>query len=188
MATSLATAFSRLEVSQTSARSNGTRQSVKHTVAIRPKLTVQRFEGLRMGGLEFGSACESAALAVTNGVKVFAMRHRCKKPRLGRPADQRKALLRGLTTEVLRNGRITTTKARAKALRPYVDKMIGLAKGGSLAQRRQAMAFLYDKQLVHAIFEEVPERYGERNGGYCRVLRTLNRRGDNAPMAIIELV
>eukprot|EP00959_Pyramimonas_sp_CCMP1952_P382914 8023467-Pyramimonas_sp.AAC.1 len=116
------------------------------------------------------------------------MRHKCKKPRLGRPADQRKALLRGLCTELLRNGRITTTTARAKAMRPYAEHMITLAKGGTLHQRRQALAYIYDKQLVHALFEEVPNRYNEKNGGYTRIFQTLSRRGDNAPMSIIELV
>lgn len=115
------------------------------------------------------------------------MRHRCRVPKLGKPADQRRALLRALTTELIRNGRITTTKARAKAIRPEVDRMITLAKDGSLAARRKALGYLYDKQLVHALFEQVPDRYGDRAGGYTRVLRTVSRRGDNAEMAIIEL-
>ncbi|MFM2432739.1 MAG: hypothetical protein RLZZ511_3953 [Cyanobacteriota bacterium] len=107
---------------------------------------------------------------------------------LGRPADQRKALLRALATELIRNGRITTTKARAKAVRNEVERIITLAKDGSLASRRQAIAYLYDKQLVHALFEQAGERYGDRKGGYTRILRTIRRRGDNAEMAIIELV
>jgi large subunit ribosomal protein L17 len=107
---------------------------------------------------------------------------------LGRPADQRKALLRSLATELIRNGRITTTKARAKAVRNEVERIITLAKDGSLASRRQAIAYLYDKQLVHALFEQASERYGDRQGGYTRILRTIRRRGDNAEMAIIELV
>ncbi|MBD2325933.1 MAG: 50S ribosomal protein L17 [Alkalinema sp. CACIAM 70d] len=116
------------------------------------------------------------------------MRHRCKVPQLGRPADQRKALLRALTTELIRNGRITTTKARAQAVRSEAEHMITLAKDGSLAARRQALGYMYDKQLVHALFEQAGERYGNRNGGYTRILRTVSRRGDNAQMAIIELV
>jgi large subunit ribosomal protein L17 len=116
------------------------------------------------------------------------MRHGRKVPKLNRPPDQRRALLRGLTTELLRHGRIKTTRARASAMRKYVDHMITLAKGGTLHQRRQALGFLYDKQLVHSLFAEVPERYGERNGGYTRIIRTMPRRGDNAPMAFIELV
>jgi large subunit ribosomal protein L17 len=96
--------------------------------------------------------------------------------------------MRSLTTELIRHGRITTTKVRAKAIRAEADKMITLAKDGSLAARRQAIGYLYDKQLVHALFEGVQDRYGNRNGGYTRVLRTVRRRGDNAEMAIIELV
>jgi large subunit ribosomal protein L17 len=106
---------------------------------------------------------------------------------LGKPADQRKALLRSLTTELIRNGRIKTTKVRAKAMRPEVEKMITLAKDGSLAARRQAMGYIFDKQLVHALFEQAPERYADRQGGYTRIIRTVPRRGDNAEMAYIEL-
>ncbi|MCT7963247.1 50S ribosomal protein L17 [Laspinema sp. D1] len=116
------------------------------------------------------------------------MRHRCRVPQLGKPADQRKALLRALTTELLRHGRITTTKVRAKAVRSEAERMITLAKDGSLPARRQAMGYVYDKQLVHALFEKAQERYGNRQGGYTRIMRTVSRRGDNADMAIIELV
>jgi large subunit ribosomal protein L17 len=116
------------------------------------------------------------------------MRHRCRVPLLSKPADQRKALLRALTTEVIRHGRITTTKVRAQAVRSEVERMITLAKDGSLSARRQALGYVYDKQLVHALFEQAPERYGERQGGYTRILRTVSRRGDNSEMAILELV
>mmetsp|Transcript_39264 Transcript_39264/g.57752 ORF Transcript_39264/g.57752 Transcript_39264/m.57752 type:complete len:194 (+) Transcript_39264:25-606(+) len=116
------------------------------------------------------------------------MRHRKKIAKLGKPADQRKALLRALTTEVIRHGRIKTTLVRAKAVRKHVDHMIELAKGGSLHERRQAIAWMYDKQLVHALFEAAGDRYGDRNGGYTRVLRTMPRQGDNAKMGVIELV
>lgn len=115
------------------------------------------------------------------------MRHRRRIHRLGKPADQRRALLRALATEVIRNGRITTTKARARAVREEVERIVTLAKDGSLAARRRALGYLYDKKLVHALFEQVNERYGDRNGGYTRILRTVRRRGDNAEMAIIEL-
>eukprot|EP00249_Psilotum_nudum_P037097 c9468_g1_i1 orf=353-916(-) len=128
------------------------------------------------------------AAGVGNGWRVFCIRHGRKVPKLNRPADQRRALLRGLTTQLLRHGRIKTTRARARAMRKHVDHMITLAKGGSLHQRRQALGFIYDKQLVHALFAEVPDRYGLRNGGYTRIIRTMPRRGDNAPMAFIELV
>ncbi len=116
------------------------------------------------------------------------MRHRCKVPKLGLPADQRKALLRALTTQLLREGEIKTTKARAKAVRSTADKMITLAKDGSLAARRRALGYVYDKNIVNDIFAKAPARYGSRNGGYTRVLRTVNRRGDNAEMAIVQLV
>jgi large subunit ribosomal protein L17 len=116
------------------------------------------------------------------------MRHQCRVPQLGKPADQRKALLRSLATELIRHGQITTTKTRAKAVRSEVEKMISLAKDGSLAARRRAIGYIYDKQLVHALFEAAKERYGSRNGGYTRIARTVRRRGDNAEMAIIELV
>jgi large subunit ribosomal protein L17 len=115
------------------------------------------------------------------------MRHGCRVPQLGKPADQRKALLRALTTEVIRHGRITTTKARARAVRGEVDRMITLAKDGSLASRRKALGYVYDKNLVHVLFEQAKERYGNRNGGYTRIIRTIPRRGDSAEMAIVEL-
>uniref|UniRef100_A0ACD6A9G6 Uncharacterized protein n=1 Tax=Avena sativa TaxID=4498 RepID=A0ACD6A9G6_AVESA len=120
--------------------------------------------------------------------RILAMRHGKRIPRLGRPADQRKALLRGLTTQLLKHGRIKTTKPRAKAMRKWVDKMITMAKDGSLHKRRQALGYIYEKHIVHALFAEVPDRYGERNGGYTRIIPTFPRRGDNAPMAYIELV
>lgn len=116
------------------------------------------------------------------------MRHRCRVPQLGKPADQRKALLRSLTTELIRHGRITTTKVRAKAVQSEAERMITLAKDGSLSARRRALGYMYDKQLVHALFEQAQDRYGNRKGGYTRILRTVPRRGDNADMAIIELV
>ena len=116
------------------------------------------------------------------------MRHQLRVPKLGRPADQRKALLRGLTTQLIREGRVTTTKARAKAIRDEAEKMITLAKEGTLAARRKAIGFIYDKQLVHALFDKAQDRYGDRKGGYTRIVRTVPRKGDNAEMAIIELV
>jgi large subunit ribosomal protein L17 len=116
------------------------------------------------------------------------MRHRRRIPKLGKPADQRKALLRSLTTELIRHGRITTTQTRAKALRSEAERMITLAKDGSLAARRRAMGYIYDKQLVHALFEGAQERYGDRDGGYTRIVRTIRRRGDSSSMAIIELL
>jgi large subunit ribosomal protein L17 len=119
---------------------------------------------------------------------IEAMRHGKRFAKLNKPADQRKALLRALTTELIRHGRIKTTHARARAVRTTADHMITLAKDGSLHARRQALGYIYDKQLVHALFDGAAERYANVNGGYTRVLRTMPRKGDNAPMGIIELV
>ena len=116
------------------------------------------------------------------------MRHQLRIPLLSKPADQRKTLLRGLTTQLIKEGRVTTTKARAKALRNEAERMITLAKEGSLASRRRAIGYIYDKKLVHSLFEKAQERYGDRKGGYTRIVRTVSRKGDNAQMAIIELI
>ena len=130
----------------------------------------------------------TATIPSTPSTTALEMRHRKKLPKLNKPADQRKALLRALTTEIIRHGRIKTTLVRAKAVRKHVDHMIELGKRGDLHARRQALGWVYDKDLVHSLFEAAPERYGERNGGYTRVLRTMPRQGDNAKMAVIELV
>ena len=117
------------------------------------------------------------------------MRHGKKNnPKLNLPADQRKALLRNLTTEVLKHGEVTCTMARAKAVRKPVEHMIQLAKDGGEHKKRQAEAFIYDKEVVDALFEQAPERYADRNGGYTRIVRTLKRRGDAAEMGVIKLV
>lgn len=109
--------------------------------------------------------------------------------KLGLPADQRKALLRGLTTQVIRHGRIRTTLARAKAVRKPVDHMITLAKKGTKHCYHQCRAYIYDQELIDALFDQATERYGDRNGGYCRVIRDpVRRRGDFAQMAFVELV
>jgi large subunit ribosomal protein L17 len=122
-------------------------------------------------------------------IKLSMISHGHGFNKLGLPADQRKALLRALTTEVIRHGKIKTTIARAKELRSRVDKMITLAKKGTLHHRRQALAYIYDKTLVQSLFQQAPERYGERNGGYCRIIRIEKpRRGDNAKLAFVELV
>ncbi|KAL2557554.1 50S ribosomal protein L17 [Forsythia ovata] len=134
------------------------------------------------------TSLEHCFTVIDNGGRFFAMRHGRRVPKLNRPPDQRRALLRALTTQLLKHGRIKTTRSRARAMRKYVDKMVTLAKDGSLHKRRQALGFIYEKEIVHALFAEVEERYGDRNGGYTRIIRTLPRRGDNAPMAYIELV
>ncbi len=124
--------------------------------------------------------------------------------KLGRTSSQRKAMLRDLTTDLLINGSIVTTEARAKEIRKTVEKMITLGKRGDLHARRQAAAFVrneiasenfdeatekYSSQTaLQKLFDEIAPRYAERNGGYTRILKTEPRRGDAAPMAIIELV
>ena len=133
------------------------------------------------------AAVAPAASCSSRVPDVQMIRHGNKLKKLGRPADQRKALLRALTTELIRHGRIKTTLHKAKALRKPADHMVTLAKEGSLHARRQALGYIYDKQLVHALFEQAPERYADREGGYTRVLRDGFRRGDNAEMGIIEV-
>lgn len=105
----------------------------------------------------------------------------------GGPAQQR-AMLRNQATELFRHGRIKTTQARAKLLRPYAEKLITKAKVGDLHKRRQVLAELRDRDVVAYLFEEVGPRFADRNGGYTRILKLGPRPGDNAPMAIIELV
>jgi len=130
----------------------------------------------------------AAASSCSRSSDVAMIRHGVKLKKLNRPTDQRKALLRGLTTELIRYGRIRSTLAKCKELRTPADHMVTLAKDGSLHARRQALGYIYDKDLVHALFEQAPERYAEREGGYTRVLKDGYRRGDNAEMAVIELV
>ena len=108
--------------------------------------------------------------------------------KLGRKTSHRVAMLRNMTTELLRNGRIVTTKTRAKEIRKTTEKMITLGKRGDLHARRQALAYIYDKDVVYKLFDEIAPKYAERNGGYTRILTTEPRRGDASEMAIIELV
>lgn len=108
--------------------------------------------------------------------------------KLGKPADQRRALLRGLVTSLLKYGRIETTVPRAKEARAQAEHMITLAKRGDLHARRQAAAYVLDPQVVRDLFETIGPRYQERSGGYTRILRVGVRQGDAAPMAILELV
>ena len=153
--------------------------------------------GLNSGASHFscGGAERRVGTNVRNGAVVFAMRHRAKRHLLSRPSDQRKALLRSLTTELLRHGRIKTTKQKAKAIVEHVDKVITWAKqaskvDGAKAEHKKNLAksFLYDDALVANIFEEAAERYEDRPGGYTRITPTAARRGDNSAMVYIELV
>lgn len=108
--------------------------------------------------------------------------------KLGFQTDHRVAMLRNMTSSLIQHGRIVTTVSRAKELRRVVERMITLGKRGDLHARRQALAFIYDKDSVYKLFEEVAPKYKERNGGYTRILKMGPRRGDGAEMVIIELV
>jgi len=105
----------------------------------------------------------------------------------GSPAHQ-KQILRQLSSDLIRHGRITTTVTKAKTVRPHVEKLITKAKRGDLHARRQVLSVLRDRDVVAHLFEEVAPRFAEREGGYTRILKLGPRKGDNAEMAIIELV
>lgn len=142
------------------------------------------------------------------------MRHQCKKHTLSKPQDQRKALLRSLATELLTHGEIKITMARAKALKPYAENIISLAKRGDVHARRQAGKFIFDKELgsfvdidtkevyetapegkkvvpqtvLRKLFNQIGTKYSSRQGGYTRIYRLPPRRGDATEMALIQLV
>ena len=142
------------------------------------------------------------------------MRHQCKKHSLGKAQDQRKALLRSLATELFTYGEIKTTMTRAKALKPYAENVITLAKKGDLAARRLAGKFIYDKEIgnfinvetgevveakgedkkvvaqtvLRKLFSQIGKKYQSRQGGYTRIYKLPPRRGDAADMALIQLV
>lgn len=116
------------------------------------------------------------------------MRHNKTGRRLGRKPDHRQHMMRNMVTSFFEHEKITTTDTRAKELRKVVDKMITLGKRGDLHARRQAMQVIRDGQVVGKLFEMIAPRYAERPGGYTRIIKLANRQGDNAPMAIIELV
>jgi large subunit ribosomal protein L17 len=109
-------------------------------------------------------------------------------PRLGGSAAHQKHILANLATELFRHGRITTTQAKARALRPYAERLITKAKRGDLHARRLVLAKLHDRDIVAHLFEEVAPRFKEREGGYTRILKLDPRKGDSARMALIELV
>ncbi len=108
--------------------------------------------------------------------------------KLGKPTDQRMAMLRAMVTYLLENGQIKTTYARAKEVAPLAEKMITLAKNSNLANYRQALAFITKEDVAKKLFDEIGPKYADRNGGYTRVLKMGPRRGDAAEMAVIELV
>ena len=108
--------------------------------------------------------------------------------KLGRPTDQRKAMLRGMVTLLLENGQLVTTVTRAKELRSVADKMITLGKKNTLASRRAALAFITKESVVTKVFTEYASLYADRNGGYTQIFRMGQRRGDGAEIAIIKMV
>lgn len=116
------------------------------------------------------------------------MRHQRATKKLGRNTSHRRALLRNLVTSLIMEERIETTPAKAKAMRPHVEKMITLGKRGDLAARRLARAYLMTRDSVDRLFDTVAPRMGDRNGGYLRILHKGFRVGDNAPTVFIELV
>ena len=108
--------------------------------------------------------------------------------KLGKPTDQRMAMLRGLVADLLNYGQIKTTVTRAKEVQPLAEKMITLAKDNTLASYRQALAFITKEDVAKKLFDQIGPKYADRNGGYTRIVRIGPRRGDAAEMAIIELV
>ena len=116
------------------------------------------------------------------------MKHRRKTPKLKRNAAQRKALLSNQAASLIKHGRIRTTVAKAKALRPVVEKLVSLGKRGDLHARRQAISYLRQKDVVSKLFGEIAEACADRQGGYCRITKLGTRVSDAAPMAYIEFV
>ncbi len=111
-----------------------------------------------------------------------------KGPRLGGSSSHQKALLANLATSLFEHGRIKTTEPKARALRPYAEKLITHAKKGTLHNRREVMKKIRDKDVVHTLFAEIGPFFSDRAGGYTRIIKVEARKGDNAPMAVIELV
>ncbi|NTV39364.1 MAG: 50S ribosomal protein L17 [Demequinaceae bacterium] len=111
-----------------------------------------------------------------------------KGPRLGGGPAHERHMLANLAQSLFEHGRITTTEARARRLRPYADRLVTFAKRGDLATRRRVMGIISDKGVVHTLFTEIGPGFAEREGGYTRIVKISPRKGDNAPMAVIELV
>ena len=116
------------------------------------------------------------------------MRHRKSGVKLGRTSSHRKAMFRNMTTSLLRHEAIVTTEAKAKALRGYIEPLITLARAGGLTNIRKAERNVKDKEILSKLFDEIGPRYAERPGGYTRIHKLGERKGDNAPMARISLV
>jgi large subunit ribosomal protein L17 len=116
------------------------------------------------------------------------VRHQRSGKKLGRDSAHRKALYANLAGALIEHGRIKTTEAKAKAVRPVAEKMITLGRRGDLAARRQAMAYLRSQQVVHTLFADVAPRFADRPGGYSRIVKLGPRQGDSADMVYLELV
>ncbi len=116
------------------------------------------------------------------------MRHRKSGRKLGVTTKHRKAMFRNMATDLLRHGKINTTDTRAKEIRRVVEKLVTLGKNGSLHARRKALAYVRDRAVVEKLFSELAQRYMERPGGYTRIIKLGYRRGDNAPVSLVELV
>jgi large subunit ribosomal protein L17 len=116
------------------------------------------------------------------------MRHGKSGKRLGRTSSHKKAMVRNMVTSLFEHERIVTTTPKAKEVRKVADKMITLAKRGDLHAKRQAMSFIRSRDVVAKLFNEIQAQFADRNGGYTRIIQTGQRRGDAAPMAILELV
>lgn len=116
------------------------------------------------------------------------MRHRNAGKQLGRNSSHRRALLRNLTTALFKHEQIETTDSKAKELRPVAEKVMTLAKRGDLHARRQALAYLTEKAVVHRLFDELKANYTDRQGGYVRIVKKGQRKGDGAPVSVVQLL
>ncbi len=116
------------------------------------------------------------------------MRHRRAGKKLGRDSSHRKAMLRNMVTSLFKYEQLETTDAKAKQLRPVAEKIITLAKRGDLHARRQAFAYIKDKAITHRLFGDLRDRYMDRQGGYVRIVKKGNRKGDGAPLSVIQLL
>ena len=116
------------------------------------------------------------------------MRHRKAGKKLGRTSSHRKAMLRNMATSLFKHEQVVTTETKAKELRPVAEKLITLAKKGDLHARRQALAFIKDKFTAHKLFSEIKDRYLDRQGGYLRIVKKGIRKGDAAPISVVQLL
>ena len=116
------------------------------------------------------------------------MRHQKARKRLGSSSSHRKAILRNMVTSLFKHGQVETTDAKAKQLKPVAEKMITLAKRGDLHARRQALSFIREKSVTHRLFGEIKDRYLDRPGGYTRIVKIGTRKGDGAPVSVLQLL